>query len=251
MKIKAHNCAYIKTAGDLAGVLTNCEQGDILLMDKLDLMAKPIEHYLSTALETFLLTVTIDQGLNRRSVPLSLERFTLIATATCQDQLSPMLLVGFPISAHLDSYTPAEFVDITRAFSTALDVDVDDAALNVLIRGSNGTPKDLLCRMRFVKSYARNKASSAIVTAKVAEQALTMFASANKSAQIDYGRTAIPSEIRREVWRRDAGKCVKCGSRERLEYDHIIPVIKGGSSTARNIELLCEACNRSKRDSIQ
>ena len=64
-------------------------------------------------------------------------------------------------------------------------------------------------------------------------------------------RRAISPEVRREVWRRDEGKCVKCGSRERLEYDHIIPFSKGGSNTARNIELLCESCNRSKSDSIQ
>ena len=65
------------------------------------------------------------------------------------------------------------------------------------------------------------------------------------------GRVAIPSSVRMEVWRRDGGKCVKCGSREKLEYDHIIPISKGGSNTARNIELLCEKCNRTKRDSIQ
>lgn len=63
-------------------------------------------------------------------------------------------------------------------------------------------------------------------------------------------RSAIPSAVRREVWRRDGGKCTRCGSRENLEYDHIIPVAKGGSNTARNIELLCEACNRLKSDSI-
>jgi TPR repeat protein len=67
----------------------------------------------------------------------------------------------------------------------------------------------------------------------------------------DYTRQAIPSEVRREVWRRDHGKCVKCGSREKLEYDHIIPVAKGGSNTVRNIELLCESCNRMKSASIQ
>lgn len=61
---------------------------------------------------------------------------------------------------------------------------------------------------------------------------------------------AIPGRVRREVWRRDEGKCVKCGSRERLELDHIIPFSKGGSNTARNIELLCEKCNREKRDNI-
>jgi HNH endonuclease/Sel1 repeat len=65
-----------------------------------------------------------------------------------------------------------------------------------------------------------------------------------------YVRQAISSDVRREVWRRDEGKCVKCGSRQKLEYDHIIPVSKGGSNTARNIELLCEACNRAKRASI-
>lgn len=59
-----------------------------------------------------------------------------------------------------------------------------------------------------------------------------------------------PSKVRREVWRRDEGKCVRCGSRQRLEYDHIIPVVRGGSNTARNIELLCELCNRRKGSEI-
>jgi 5-methylcytosine-specific restriction endonuclease McrA len=64
-------------------------------------------------------------------------------------------------------------------------------------------------------------------------------------------RQPIPSAVRREVWRRDQGKCARCGSREKLEYDHIVPVARGGSNTARNIELLCESCNRSKSHSIQ
>jgi TPR repeat protein len=73
----------------------------------------------------------------------------------------------------------------------------------------------------------------------------------NRALQDRRGRAAIPSEVRREVWRRDGGKCVKCGSRTNLEYDHIVPISKGGSNTARNIELLCESCNRAKSDSIQ
>jgi 5-methylcytosine-specific restriction endonuclease McrA len=59
-------------------------------------------------------------------------------------------------------------------------------------------------------------------------------------------RKRIAPQIRDAVWRRDRGQCTKCGSRERLEFDHIIPVSKGGSSTERNLELLCESCNRSK-----
>jgi hypothetical protein len=62
----------------------------------------------------------------------------------------------------------------------------------------------------------------------------------------DVARRSIPSEVKREVWRRDEGRCVDCGSRERLEFDHIIPVSRGGANTVRNIELRCERCNRSK-----
>lgn len=67
---------------------------------------------------------------------------------------------------------------------------------------------------------------------------------------VEFVREAIPERVRHEVWRRDGGRCVDCGSRERLEFDHIIPISKGGSNTARNIELRCEACNRRKSASI-
>ena len=63
-------------------------------------------------------------------------------------------------------------------------------------------------------------------------------------------RKSIPEEVQMFVWRRDRGKCVKCGSQENLGFDHVIPVSKGGANTARNIQLLCEACNRSKSDKI-
>jgi 5-methylcytosine-specific restriction endonuclease McrA len=63
-------------------------------------------------------------------------------------------------------------------------------------------------------------------------------------------RERIPDDVRLFVWQRDEGKCVKCGGTERLEFDHIVPVAKGGSSTERNIQLLCEACNRAKGTNI-
>lgn len=63
-------------------------------------------------------------------------------------------------------------------------------------------------------------------------------------------RSPIPNEVQITVWNRDGGKCVKCGSSINLEFDHIIPVSMGGSNTARNIQLLCERCNRSKGANI-
>ncbi len=75
--------------------------------------------------------------------------------------------------------------------------------------------------------------------------------SQEQTEHVKYERTRIPENVRVEVWRRDEGKCAGCGSRVNLEYDHIVPVSRGGSNTARNVELLCEACNRSKGDRIQ
>ena len=63
-------------------------------------------------------------------------------------------------------------------------------------------------------------------------------------------RERIPDSVRLFVWQRDQGKCVKCGSAEKLEFDHIIPVIRGGSNTERNVQLLYEQCNRTKGASI-
>jgi hypothetical protein len=72
----------------------------------------------------------------------------------------------------------------------------------------------------------------------------------NSQSKVMTERPRIPENVRIEVWRRDGGKCARCGSRINLEYDHIVPISKGGSNTARNIELLCEKCNRSKSNNI-
>ena len=63
-------------------------------------------------------------------------------------------------------------------------------------------------------------------------------------------RRSIPKDVKNDVWNRDGGKCVECGSKENLEFDHIIPVAKGGANTYRNLQLLCEDCNREKSDNI-
>lgn len=64
------------------------------------------------------------------------------------------------------------------------------------------------------------------------------------------GRTPIPEAVRHAVWRRDQGRCARCDSQERLEFDHIIPVSRGGANTERNLQLLCERCNREKSATI-
>jgi len=63
-------------------------------------------------------------------------------------------------------------------------------------------------------------------------------------------RKPISQSVKDKVWRRDGGKCVECGSNERIEFDHIIPFSKGGTDTYRNLQILCERCNRSKSNNI-
>lgn len=71
-----------------------------------------------------------------------------------------------------------------------------------------------------------------------------------KSETFSKGSRRIYQAVKDKVWKRDEGKCTQCGSREKLEFDHIIPHSKGGSNTYRNVQLLCEKCNRSKSDKI-
>ncbi|MEI6057341.1 MAG: HNH endonuclease [Lentisphaerota bacterium] len=76
------------------------------------------------------------------------------------------------------------------------------------------------------------------------------FTVASNNERNNAARIKIPEEVRHEVWRRDLGRCVNCGSQNKLEFDHIIPLSKGGSDSARNIQLLCEECNRKKSAKI-
>ena len=77
-----------------------------------------------------------------------------------------------------------------------------------------------------------------------------LFAASSDQNSATAERIPIPIEVQREVWRRDQGRCVQCGSQLRLEFDHVIPVSRGGSNTVRNIQLLCESCNRAKSNNI-
>ena len=80
-------------------------------------------------------------------------------------------------------------------------------------------------------------------------KAIKLFESL-ETKNINHSREPIPEQVRFSVWRRDEGKCIQCGSNKGLEFDHIIPFSKGGSNTERNLQLLCEKCNRTKSAKI-
>lgn len=114
---------------------------------------------------------------------------------------------------------------------------------------------ELVTKVRHVgrQSVIEDVSLADAVTLKETLEGLELSANVSERdrvARVDQPTRHISAEVRREVWRRDGGACIDCGSRERLEFDHIIPVSQGGSNTARNIELRCESCNRKKGATI-
>ena len=248
--LKSTSGTTIEQAGDLAGLLTNLEEGDVLFIEEIHRLKKTIEENLSPAVKDFQLDIIVDQGPNARTIRLNLPRFTLIGTTPRKEGLPTALLPCFSIIENMDVYSGEELTAIAHRFAKSLEIEIDAGAAARIARSADGTPLDVLRRLRHVRDFAHVQGNKKI-TLEVADKALKMLLPADETREANGSRAAIPSDVRREVWRRDEGKCVKCGSRENLEYDHIIPVSKGGSNTARNIELLCEKHNREKRDSIQ
>jgi Holliday junction DNA helicase RuvB subunit len=248
--VKATGGSTIEKAADVAGLLTNLEEGDVLFVDEINRLQKTIEEYLQPAMKDFQLDIIIDQGPNAREVRLNLPRFTLIGSTANTGRLTPNLLSCFRIIENMDAYSIEELATIARRFATVIKVEIDTDATDRIARSADGTPIDVLNRLQHVSDFAHVNGEK-IITLQIAEAALKMLASSDEKEYVSDSRDAIPSAVRREVWRRDGGKCARCGSRKNLEYDHIIPVSKGGSNTARNIELLCEEHNRAKSDLIQ
>src|SRR5476651_2371608 len=116
----------IEKAGDLAGLLTNLEEGDILFIDEIHRLPKTVEEYLYSAMEDFRLDIMIDQGPNARSVRLTLPRFTLIGATTRAGLLTAPLRSRFTLQTRLDYYDTPTLVSIVRRSCGLLKVEIDD-----------------------------------------------------------------------------------------------------------------------------
>src|SRR5712671_2386409 len=131
----------IEKAGDLAGLLTNLEEGDVLFIDEIHRLQKTIAEYLYPAMEDFKLDIIIDQGPNARSVGLSLPRFTLIGATTRSGLLTAPLLTRFPIRERLDYYEAGQLNYIVARSARLLNVEVEESGAQEISRRSRGTPR--------------------------------------------------------------------------------------------------------------
>src|SRR5216117_1098549 len=153
--LKSTSGPTIEKAGDLAGLLTNLEAGDVLFIDEIHRLQKTIEEYLYPAMEDFKLDIIIDQGPNARSVCLKLPRFTLIGATTRSGLLTAPLLTRFPIRERLDYYDAEQLQKIVVRSSRLLDIEIEDVGAHEIARRSRGTPRIANNLLRRVRDYAQ------------------------------------------------------------------------------------------------
>ena len=164
----------IEKAGDLAGVLTNLEKGDILFIDEIHRLHPAIEEYLYPAMEDFRLDIIIDQGPNARSIQLNLPKFTLVGATTRAGMLTSPLRSRSGLVNRLDYYTREELCAIIERSAGLLNVPVDpEGALQIALR-SRGTPRVANSLLRWVRDYAQVRGDG-VITEQLAHDALTMI----------------------------------------------------------------------------
>jgi len=172
--VRATSGPTIEKAADLAGLLTNLDEGDVLFIDEIHRLQKTIEEYLYPAMEDFKLDIIIDQGPNARSVRLNLPKFTLIGATTRSGLLTAPLLTRFGLRERLDYYDAAQLQKIVLRAGGLLRVEVDAAGATEIARRSRGTPRIANNLLRRVRDFAEVRHEGR-VTREVADAALAML----------------------------------------------------------------------------
>jgi Holliday junction DNA helicase RuvB len=174
VNIKSTSGPTIEKAGDLAGLLTTLERGDLLFIDEIHRLQPTIEEYLYPAMEDFKLDIIIDQGPNARSVRLNLPKFTLIGATTRAGMISAPLRSRFGMNCRLDYYTAEELQKIILRSAGLIQVDIDELGALEIAARSRGTPRIANNLLRWVRDYAQVRAGNK-VTQSVADAALSML----------------------------------------------------------------------------
>ena len=164
----------IEKPGDLAAMLTNLQQHDVLFIDEIHRLAPAIEEILYPAMEDYELDIVIGQGPSARSVKVPLQRFTLIGATTRAGLLTAPLRARFGIVHRLDFYGQKDIEEIVRRSARILDVEIEPGAVAELARRSRGTPRIVNRLLRRVRDYAQVRADGRL-TDEVVRAALRLL----------------------------------------------------------------------------
>ena len=148
--------------GDLAGLLTNLEEGDVLFIDEIHRLSPVVEEYLYSAMEDFQIDIMIDKGPSARSVQLTLNNFTLIGATTRSGLLTSPLRARFGIKFHLEYYDQDILTGIVTRSANILSVKIDNEAAVEIARRSRGTPRIANALLRRIRDFAQVKGSGNI-----------------------------------------------------------------------------------------
>ena len=174
VQVRTTSGPVLERPGDLAALLTNLKEHEVLFIDEIHRMSPVIEEILYPALEDYELDIVIGQGPSARSVKVPLQPFTLIGATTRAGLLTSPLRTRFGIVHRLDFYTEDDLREIVTRAAGILNVPVDGAAAGELARRGRGTPRVVNRLLRRVRDYAEVRADGAIDTA-VAKQALELL----------------------------------------------------------------------------
>lgn len=164
----------IEKPGDLAGILTNLKEGDILFIDEIHRLNRAVEEYLYPAMEDYVLDLMIDSGPSARSVQVKLNKFTLAGATTRTGLLSSPLRSRFVLSCRLEYYEPRTLIKILQRTGRILNLNLSEEAALEIARRARGTPRIANNLLRWVRDYAQIRANNNVDLA-VVSKALDML----------------------------------------------------------------------------
>ena len=168
--IKITSGPVLDKPGDLAGLLTNLESGDVLFIDEIHRLSPVIEEYLYSAMEDYKIDIVLDTGPNARTVQIDLNPFTLIGATTRSGLLTAPLRARFGINCRLHYYNHAILDGIVKRSSDILEISLKDASVQIASR-SRGTPRIANALLRRVRDYAQVKGDG-VITNDITQVAL-------------------------------------------------------------------------------
>ena len=171
-QLKVTSGPVLDKPGDLAGLLTNLNPGDVLFIDEIHRLSPIVEEYLYSAMEDYKIDIVLDKGPSARSIQIELAPFTLIGATTRGGLLTSPLRARFGIQCHLEYYDTAVLSGIVKRSARILDVSIDDDAAIEIARRSRGTPRIVNALLRRVRDFAMVKGEGHIDLA-ITRMALT------------------------------------------------------------------------------
>ena len=174
VNVKTTSGPVITKPGDLAGLLTSLEPGDIVFIDEIHRLAKTVEEYLYSAMEDYAIDIVLDQGPNARSVRLDLPHFTLVGATTRIGLIAAPLRERFGLVNRLSYYEPKDLAEIVTRSAAKLGVDIDEAGALEIARRARGTPRIANNLLKRVRDYAQVKHGN-FITGAVAKDSLELL----------------------------------------------------------------------------